>query len=178
MTKWTITTSKKKEIRVRLFFLIIIYNLKMIYYILNKEYGKWSVNQSIRVIISYMARPVAVMAIPVAVMARPVAVMALPVAEVLPIGAINPDIGGPRDSSIVEIVRNRRGKRITDEAFNALSEKKQRRVLRKRLDSRIACERRHVRIATLTTENALLEAAIRLKDRQIAVLNQLLQAGH
>ena len=50
-------------------------------------------------------------------------------------------------------------------------------MLRNRRNALQTRSRRQARIATLTTENSLLEASVKLKERQIAVLLQLLGDG-
>ena len=74
----------------------------------------------------------------------------------------------------VKIVRMTRGRRMTDEAFAALSEKDKVRVLRNRRNALQTRARRQSRIATLKRDNALLEASIALKEQQVAVLMELL----
>ena len=59
----------------------------------------------------------------------------------------------------VKIVRMTRGRRMTDEAFAALSEKDKVRVLRNRRNALQTRARRQSRIATLKRDNALLEAS-------------------
>ena len=86
-------------------------------------------------------------------------------------------VAPPATGGVVKIVRMSRGKRMSEEAFAALPEKEQLRVLRNRRNALQTRSRRQARIATLTTENSLLEASVKLKERQIAVLLQLLGDG-
>ena len=74
----------------------------------------------------------------------------------------------------VKVVRMSRGRRMSEETFNSLPEKEKIRVLRNRRNALQTRARRQRRIKTLTKENALLEASVALKQKQIAVLLSLL----
>lgn len=74
----------------------------------------------------------------------------------------------------VRIVRMSRGRRMSEEAFNSLPEKEKIRVLRNRRNALQTRARRQSRIKNLTKENALLEASVTLKEKQVAVLLSLL----
>lgn len=74
----------------------------------------------------------------------------------------------------VTIVRMSRGRRMSEEAFNRLAEKEKIRVLRNRRNALQTRARRQARIKNLTKENALLEASVTLKEKQVAVLLSLL----
>lgn len=74
----------------------------------------------------------------------------------------------------VKVVRMSRGRRMSEETFNSLPEKEKIRVLRNRRNALQTRARRQGRIKTLTKENALLEASVALKRKQIAVLLSLL----
>tara|TARA_Y100000389_G_C17198386_1_gene382374 strand:+ start:137 stop:439 length:303 start_codon:yes stop_codon:yes gene_type:complete len=76
----------------------------------------------------------------------------------------------------VKIIMYKRGRRITDEDFNALSENEKKRVLRNRRTAKETRARRKKKIKTLENENALLEASIKLKKIQVDVLSSLLNA--
>jgi len=67
-----------------------------------------------------------------------------------------------------------RGRRMSEEAFNSLPEKEKIRVLRNRRNALQTRARRQSRIKNLTKENALLEASVTLKEKQVAVLLSLL----
>lgn len=82
--------------------------------------------------------------------------------------------GGTKD---VKIVRMSRGRRMSEEAFNSLSEKDKIRVLRNRRNALQTRARRQARIKELSKENALLEASVELKQKQVAVLLSLLGGG-
>ena len=73
----------------------------------------------------------------------------------------------------VEIVRMSRGKRMTDSAFQKLSEKDQTRVLRNRRNALKTRHRRQERLKELDRENSLLEASIKLKQQQVELLLML-----
>ena len=75
----------------------------------------------------------------------------------------------------VKIIRTTRGRRMTEEAFAALSEKDQARVLRNRRNALQTRARRQSRIATLKRNNALLQASITLKEQQVGVFTYLVE---
>lgn len=77
----------------------------------------------------------------------------------------------------VTIVRMSRGRRMSEEAFNSLPEKDKIRVLRNRRNALQTRARRQARIKELSKENALLEASVELKQKQVAVLLSLLGGG-
>ena len=86
---------------------------------------------------------------------------------------------GMPDSALksgVKIVRMSRGKRMSEDVFNSLPEKEKIRVLRNRRNALKTRAKRQARITELTKDNALLEASVALKEKQIAVLLSLL--GH
>lgn len=83
----------------------------------------------------------------------------------------------PLGNDGVKLVRMSRGKRMSEEAFNSLPEKEKIRVLRNRRNALKTRARRQARIKILTAENALLEASVGLKEKQIAVLLSLLGGG-
>ena len=78
------------------------------------------------------------------------------------------------NNNLVKIIKNTRGRRMTDEQFAKLSRKDQIRVERNRRSARATKEKRKKRLAFLKRENALLEASIKLKEIQCAVLTSLL----
>ena len=81
---------------------------------------------------------------------------------------------GSDEKNHVQNVRHTHGRRMSEEKFNSLSEKDQKRVLRNRHNALQTRKRRKKNIEKLAKENALIKASINLKQRQIAVLSSLL----
>ena len=73
----------------------------------------------------------------------------------------------------VLIIRNSRGKRISDEVFNSLPEKEKIRILRNRKTAKQTRKNRLIKINNLKKENSILECEIKLKIEQIKLLKLL-----